>query len=201
MINFAPDVQDLMIEMVVNLLETYQSITPAKPMRKTRLWRIIELQNEDDIFFYTSSELDKTPDLSQSAPSSRFFSMAARKISGRTPHSKPRGAMPCASNENFRCKKYRYSDQSVDVWQPTICHKSFRQGEKQRLLDNAEFFHDLAESVFMGVSPQRFVPTGYRRPARSVRRGKHRRCCLICIICAPIPSSAPSTATTISAKN
>ena len=53
-INFAEDVQDLMIEMVVKLLghkNPYTGLTYAEEPALS----FLEMQNEDDIFFYTSS--------------------------------------------------------------------------------------------------------------------------------------------------
>jgi hypothetical protein len=52
-IHFAEDVQDLMIEMVVNLLRHRNPYTGATYAEEPALC-FVELQNEDDIFFYTS---------------------------------------------------------------------------------------------------------------------------------------------------
>jgi hypothetical protein len=52
-INFAEDVQDLMIDMVVNLLRHKNPYT-GKTYAEEPALCFIELQNEDDIFFYTS---------------------------------------------------------------------------------------------------------------------------------------------------
>src|SRR5581483_8712556 len=52
-INFADDVQDLMIEMVVNLLK-HKNPHTGKTYAEEPALCFIELQNEDDIFFYTS---------------------------------------------------------------------------------------------------------------------------------------------------
>jgi hypothetical protein len=52
-IHFADDVQDLMIEMVVNLLKHKNPYTGRTYADEPALC-FIELQNEDDIFFYTS---------------------------------------------------------------------------------------------------------------------------------------------------
>ncbi len=54
-INFADDVQDLMIEMVVNLLKHKNPYTGRIYADEPALC-YIELQNEDDIFFYTSEK-------------------------------------------------------------------------------------------------------------------------------------------------
>ena len=54
-INFAEDVQDLMIEMVVNLLKHKNPYTGLTYAEEPALC-FIELQNEDDIFFYTSEK-------------------------------------------------------------------------------------------------------------------------------------------------
>jgi hypothetical protein len=53
-INFAEDVQDLMIEMVVNLLKHKNPYT-GKTYAEEPALCFIELQNEDDIFFYSSA--------------------------------------------------------------------------------------------------------------------------------------------------
>ncbi|MCX5684172.1 MAG: hypothetical protein NT049_10860, partial [Planctomycetota bacterium] len=54
-INFAEDVQDLMIEMVVGLLKHKNPYTGLTYAEEPAL-SFIELQNEDDIFFYTSEK-------------------------------------------------------------------------------------------------------------------------------------------------
>jgi hypothetical protein len=54
-INFAEDVQDLMIEMVVNLLNHRNPYTDLAYAAEPAL-SFIELQNEDDIFFWTSEQ-------------------------------------------------------------------------------------------------------------------------------------------------
>ncbi len=54
-INFAEDVQDLMIDMVVNLLKHRNPYTGRTYADEPALC-FIELQNEDDIFFYTSEK-------------------------------------------------------------------------------------------------------------------------------------------------
>jgi hypothetical protein len=54
-IHFAEDVQDLMIEMVVNLLKHKNPYTGQTYADEPALC-FIELQNEDDIFFYTSEK-------------------------------------------------------------------------------------------------------------------------------------------------
>jgi hypothetical protein len=54
-INFAEDVQDLMIEMVVNLLRHRNPYTGCTYAQEPAL-SFIELQNEDDIFFYTAEK-------------------------------------------------------------------------------------------------------------------------------------------------
>jgi hypothetical protein len=60
-IHFAEDVQDLMIEMVVNLLKHKNPYTGLTYAEEPALC-FIELQNEDDIFFYTSPKaLDACP--------------------------------------------------------------------------------------------------------------------------------------------
>ena len=54
-INFAEDVQDLMIEMVVNLVQHRNPYTGRTYAQEPAL-SFIELQNEDDIFFFTSEK-------------------------------------------------------------------------------------------------------------------------------------------------
>jgi hypothetical protein len=54
-IHFAEDVQDLMIEMVVNLLKHKNPYTGRTYADEPALC-FVELQNEDDIFFYTSEK-------------------------------------------------------------------------------------------------------------------------------------------------
>ncbi len=53
-VNFAEGVQDLMIEMVVNLLQ-HKNPHTGRTYAEDPALAFIELQNEDDIFFYTTS--------------------------------------------------------------------------------------------------------------------------------------------------
>lgn len=55
-INFAPDVQDLLIESVVNLLKHKNPYTGLTYAEEPALC-FVELQNEDDIFFYSSTNV------------------------------------------------------------------------------------------------------------------------------------------------
>ena len=54
LINYAEDCQDLMIETVVNLLKHKNPYT-GKTYAEDPALAYIELQNEDDIFFYTTA--------------------------------------------------------------------------------------------------------------------------------------------------
>src|ERR1035438_401047 len=65
LINFAEDCQDLLIEQAVGLLKHVNPNT-GKPYAEDPALCYVELQNEDDIFFFTTSGvLDKCPTYKQ----------------------------------------------------------------------------------------------------------------------------------------
>ena len=84
-IHFAEDVQDLMIEMVVNLLKHKNPYTGRTYAEEPALC-FIELQNEDDIFFYTSRErVQRLPDLQEAVPGAvRGLAEGALRFAGET---------------------------------------------------------------------------------------------------------------------
>ena len=159
-IHFAEDVQDLMIEMVVNLLKHKNPYTGRTYAEEPALC-FIELQNEDDIFFYTSEKafnacptykkrfLDPVRGLAEGAL--RFAGEACRRP----------GETPCGQVRRWRTRNI------VPQLNPWFFGDDHLPGQKggarRRLLDTASFLHDVQDRFY-----SRFVKAirdaGYRGP-------------------------------------
>ncbi len=112
-----PDVQDLMIEKVVNLLKHKNPYT-GKTYAEEPALCFIELQNEDDIFFYTSERrLQLLPDLQEEVPGAvRRLVKGPLRFAGKT--SGGLGQRPA---------------RRARLWQtPTSCRNSIR-GSSERI--------------------------------------------------------------------
>jgi hypothetical protein len=143
-INFAEDVQDLMIEMVVNLLEhknPYTGLTYAKEPALS----FLELQNEDDIFFYSSiSAFNACPTYKK-----RFVERFAAWLKKRY-----------GSQEKFQSAwqgalrpKETLADANIEPQtNPWFFGSDHLPGQKggarQRLLDTAAFLHEVQDRFY-----------------------------------------------------
>jgi hypothetical protein len=157
--NFAEDVQDLMIEMVVNLLKHKNPYTGLTYAEEPALC-FIELQNEDDIFFYSSvGALEKTPTYKK-----KFlerFSAWLKDRYGSDEKLKKAWGDALTSKETL-------ADASIT---PQLNPWFFgednlpkqRGGQKQRLLDTAAFLHDV-QNRFYGKFVKAIHDAGYKGP-------------------------------------
>jgi len=98
-INFAEDVQDLMIEMVVNLLQHQNPYTGLTYAAEPALC-FLELQNEDDIFFYTSETAFKACPTYQKHFTQRFSDWLKAKY-GSEEHLQKAWGSALKSGENL----------------------------------------------------------------------------------------------------
>jgi len=168
LVNFAPDLQELVIEMTVNMLRHRNPYTGRTYAEEPSL-AFIEMQNEDDIFFPTTHEaVMKSP--TYKALLSRMFS-------------------------DWLTKKYRSQEKLVAAWGPRglnaypefqkdeslavrnvfpIAHfwwysnegfkdQSEKKGVRQRLLDSAEFLHETQNSFYKRFA-NAIRKAGYRGP-------------------------------------
>lgn len=159
LVNFAEDVQDLLIDTVVNLLKHKNPYTGLTYAEEPAL-SYIELQNEDDIFFYTSEgALNACPTYK-----ARFVQRCSDWLKARygTQEALQRawqgalggGETLAARNIAVQVNPWFYSDAHLP---------GLKGGERQRLLDNAQFLHEVQNKFYL-----RFVEairrTGYKGP-------------------------------------
>jgi hypothetical protein len=158
LINFAPDVQDLLIARVVNLL-THKNRFTGKAYWEDPSLAFLEIQNEDDIFFFT------TPAALQACPTYR------KQLEVRF--------------GDWLKAKYGSRDRLLDAWGSALKSGESLEGggiavqgnpwfmsedglRKQgnawhRLLDNAAFLHDV-QNQFYAKFERAIRATGYKGP-------------------------------------
>jgi hypothetical protein len=159
LINFAEDVQDLMIDMIVNLLKHRNPYTGIAYFEEPAL-SFIEFQNEDDIFFFTSATALNACPTYKKEFMRRFADWLKLRYGTLDELAK---AWPGAlqSVENFadativpNTNPWFFSDDYLP-----------RQtgGERQRLLDTAMFLHE-AQNKFYSKFERAVRIAGYRGP-------------------------------------
>ena len=159
LINFAEDVQDLMIEMVVNLLKHENPHTGVRYADDPVL-SYIELQNEDDIFFYTSSNALNGCPTYQEIFHKRFADWLKAKYGSEE---KLKEAWKTALKPGERIDDGTIVPQ-LNPWFFGSDHlPGQKDGERQRLLDTAQFLHEVQNKFYL-----RFVKAireaGYKGP-------------------------------------
>ena len=157
LINLAPDVQNLMIQRVVNLLSHRNPYTNRTYAEDPAL-NYIELQNEDDIFFYsTESVLQKCPTYAR-AVTAAFTAWLKTKYGTRDALAK---AWPGALKQDETFEAGNIAVQGNPWYMADGLPKS--GGQRQRMLDNAAFFHAVQDDYY-----SRFVrairAAGYKGP-------------------------------------
>lgn len=158
-INFAPDVQDLMIQAVVNLLKHTNPYTKTTYANESALC-YIELQNEDDIFFFTSgSALAKTPTYRKQF-GKRFCDWLMMRYGSEAGVKKAWGSA-LLPNESLAAgdilpvlNPYYYGQDNLP---------KTRDGERRRLLDGAAYLHDV-QNQFYGKFVKAIRDAGYQGP-------------------------------------
>jgi hypothetical protein len=158
-INFAEDVQDLMIDMVVNLLKHKNPYTGKTYAQEPALC-FIELQNEDDIFWYSSAgALDGCPTYKK-----RFLA----RFTAWLKHKYGSQEKLQAAWEGALRPEEKLADGTIT---PQLNPWMFGEGNlprqkggaRQRLLDTAAFLHDVQNRFY-----SRFVKAirdaGYKGP-------------------------------------
>ncbi len=158
-INFAEDVQDLMIEKVVNLLKHKNPYT-GKTYAEEPALCFIELQNEDDIFFYTSeSAFNACPTYKK-----QFLERFAAWLKDRYgSQEKLQAAWGDALQKGETLADANITPQ-LNPWFFGEDHLPGQKGgARQRLLDTAAFLHDVQDRFY-----SRFVKAirdaGYKGP-------------------------------------
>jgi hypothetical protein len=158
-IHFAEDVQDLMIEMVINLLKHKNPYTGLTYAEEPALC-FIELQNEDDIFFYTSEKaFNSCPTYKK-----RFLARFAIWLKERYGSQEK---LKTAWEGALRPGETLADANVVPQLNPWFFGEDHLPGQKggarRRLLDTAAFLHDVQDRFY-----SRFVKAlraaGYKGP-------------------------------------
>jgi hypothetical protein len=158
-IHFAEDVQDLMIEMVVNLLKHKNPYTGLTYAEEPALC-FIELQNEDDIFFYTSEAAFNACPTYKKKFLERFATWLKEHYGSQE---KLKTAWADALKDNETLKDADVVPQ-LNPWFFGDDHlPNEKGGGRQRLLDTAAFLHEVQDRFY-----DRFVKAirdaGYKGP-------------------------------------
>jgi hypothetical protein len=158
-IHFAEDVQDLMIEMVVNLLRHKNPYT-GKTYAEEPALCFIELQNEDDIFFYTSEKaFNACPTYRQ-----RFLARFAAWLKERyDSQEKLQAAWEGALKADEKLADENIVPQ-LNPWFFGDDHlPNQKGGARRRLLDTAAFLHAVQDR-FYGRFVKAIRDAGYQGP-------------------------------------
>ena len=158
LMNFAEDVQDLMIESVIGALRHRNAYTGQTWANDPAL-AYIELQNEDDIFFYsTDNVLARCPTYRKDLMR-RFARWLAAKYGTQAALAKAwQGAI--GSEETLAAGNVAVQG---NPWFESDGLPQSPGGQRTRLLDNAAFLHDV-QNRFYGRFVAAIRATGYRGP-------------------------------------
>ncbi|NQT40020.1 MAG: hypothetical protein HQ581_21180 [Planctomycetes bacterium] len=159
LINYAEDVQDLMIEMVVNLLKHKNPYTGMTYAEDPAL-AFLEMQNEDDIFFYTTSGVFEKCPTYRKLLMKRFADWLTEKYGTQQ---KLAAAWPGALEGDETLADASIVPQA-NPWFFGSDHLPNQQGgQRQRLLDTAAFFHQV-QNQFYEKFRKAIRGTGYKGP-------------------------------------
>ena len=158
-IHFAPDVQDLLIDMVVNLLNHRNPHTGLRYSEEPALC-FIELQNEDDIFFYTSDHALNACPTYKKHFMERFGKWLLKKYETREglrrawEQALRNNESPAEGTVAIQANPWFFSEDHLP---------GTAGGGKRRLLDTAAFFHEVQDE-FYGKFVKAIRATGYKGP-------------------------------------
>ncbi len=158
-IHFAEDVQDLMIEMVVNLLKHKNPYTGLTYAEEPALC-FLELQNEDDIFFYSSDSAFKACPTYRQRFQARFAAWLKDRYGSQE-------KLKEAWEGALKADETLADENIVPQMNPWFFGEDHLPGQKggyrRRLLDTAAFLHDVQNRFY-----RRFVKAirdaGYKGP-------------------------------------
>jgi hypothetical protein len=158
-IHFAQDVQDLMIEMVVNLLKHKNPYT-GKTYAEEPALCFLELQNEDDIFFYTSEKAFNACPTYKKRFLARFAGWLKERYGSQE-------KLKAAWEDALKADETLADANIVPQLNPWFFGDDNlpkqKGGARRRLLDTAAFLHDVQDRFY-----SRFVKAirdaGYKGP-------------------------------------
>ncbi len=158
-IHFAEDVQDLMIEMVVNLLKHKNPYTGRTYADEPAL-SFLELQNEDDIFFYSSEKAFNACPTYKKRFQARFATWLKDRYGSQE-------KLASAWEEALRSGETLADGTIVPQLNPWFLGENNLPGQKggarRRLLDTAAFLHEVQDR-FYGRFVKAIRDAGYKGP-------------------------------------
>jgi hypothetical protein len=158
-INFAEDVQDLMIDMVVNLLKHKNPYTGRTYADEPALC-FIELQNEDDIFFFTSENAFNSCPTYKKRFMERFAAWLKERYGSQE-------KLKAAWQDALRGNETLADSNIVPQLNPWFFGEDNlpkqKGGARQRLLDTAAFLHHVQDR-FYSRFVQAIRDAGYKGP-------------------------------------
>ncbi len=159
LINYAEDIQDLLIETVVNLLKHENPYT-GKTYAQDPALAYIELQNEDDIFFFTTGGVyEKYPTYKKNLME-RYAKWLEEKYKDQAGLQAAWGNA-LKADETLSAKNIALQP---NPWFMSADNLPNQQGgNKQRLVDNAAFFHAV-QNAFYGKFVKAIRAAGYQGP-------------------------------------
>jgi len=158
LINFAEDVQDLLIESVIGALKHQNPYTRQRWADDPAL-AYIELQNEDDIFFYTTENVLSRCPTYRKGLMRRFAEWLKAKYGTQEQLAKAwHGAL--AGGETLDARNIAVQG---NPWFAGDGLPKSPGGSRTRLLDNAAFFHDV-QNKFYDKFVKAIRATGYQGP-------------------------------------
>lgn len=157
-INFAEDVQDLMIEMVVNLLKHKNTYT-GRTYADDPALAFIELQNEDDVFFYTSEKAFNACPTYKKLFTAKFTDWLKAKYGTDDALTKAWGGLQ--PGESLAAKNIA---PQTNPWFFGSDHLPGQKGgPRQRLLDASAWLHEVQNRFYTRFA-KAIRDAGYRGP-------------------------------------
>ena len=159
LINYAEDCQDLLIETVVNLLKHKNPYTGTTYAQDPAL-AYIELQNEDDIFFFTTAGVyEKYPTYKKNLLE-RYAKWLQKKYEDQAGLRAAWGDA-LKADETLAAKNIALQP---NPWYMSADNLARQQGgHRRRLVDNAAFFHAV-QNAFYGKFVKAIRAAGYQGP-------------------------------------
>jgi hypothetical protein len=154
LINFAEDVQDLMIQKVVDLLSHVNPYTNKSYALDPALCSL-EIQNEDDIFWYATESAFKANPLYAKKLTGRYVAWLKLRYSSQD------GLQSAWGNALGKAEKLDSGDIKLEV-APYLFSNPQGPG-RRRLLDNALFLHQVQDQ-FYSKYVKAMRATGYQGP-------------------------------------
>ncbi len=161
LINIAEDVQDLMIEMVVGLLEHRNPYT-GKTYAEDPALAYVELQNEDDIFFFSTARVLNEYPTYRKVLMGQYADWLKARYGSQEGLATAWGSA-LRESEKLDEKNLALQGDPSSMAAEGLARVSGNPGALRRLLDNAAFFHDV-QNKFYGKFVRAIREAGYKGP-------------------------------------